>query len=259
MRGPVSSNKPWTDAELADAVDAYVFLLRAQASGLVFRREAAASALLDEGLPGRNEASLRYRFRNISAVVQELGGPLLFGYSPAEQVGTGVRERIRAMLLANVHFNELVAADRLSAIGRLATDATSVSRADALAALATLRRQIDEVEREFTGVRSIGHNNPPEPMAPVDDRRVAFEAARTDIATLETELAKPVVDQQVVTRHSEGLLKFGVRMTTWIGQRTTKFVDAFLVALAPAVVLQVTGLMPQLIEALSTVAKSVGH
>jgi hypothetical protein len=240
-------------------VDAYVFLLRAQASGLVFRREAAASALLDEGLPGRNDASLRYRFRNISAVVQDLGGPLLLGYSPAQQVGSGVRERIRAMLLANVHFNELVAAGRLSVIGRLAADATSVSRADALAALAKLRRQIDEVDREFTNVSGIGHNNPPEPIASVDDRRAAFDTARDHIATLETELTKPVVDRQVVTRHSEGLLQFGVRMTTWIGQRTTKFVDAFLVALAPAVVLKVTGLMPQLIEALSTVAKSIGH
>ncbi|MDQ0523777.1 hypothetical protein [Methylobacterium gregans] len=237
-------------------MDAYVFLVQAQASGLVFRREAAARALLDEGLPRRNDASLRYRFRNISAIVQELGGPLLIGYSPAQQVGAGVRERIRAMLLANVHFNELVAADR---IGRLATDTPSVPRADALAALAKLRRQIDEVEREFTGVRGIGHNNPPGPIAPVDDRRVAFEAARADIATLESELAKPAVDQQIVTRHSEGLLKFGVQMTTWIGQRTTKFVDAFLVALAPAVVLKVTGLMPQIIEALSTVAKSIGH
>ncbi len=259
MRGQVSSNTPWTDAELADAVDAYVFLLKAQASGLVFRREAAAKALLDEGLPGRNDASLRYRFRNISAVVKELGGPLLFGYSPAQQVGAGIRGRIRAMLLANLQFNELVAAHRLPAIGRLATDPTSVSRADALAALAKLRRQMEEVEREFTDVRGIGHNNPPEPMAPTNDRRIAFEAARTDIATLETELVKPMVDQQVVTRHFEGLLKFGVRMTTWIGQRTTRFVDAVLVALAPAVVIKVTGLMPQLIDALSTVAKSIGH
>ncbi|BBK43784.1 hypothetical protein STVA_38040 [Allostella vacuolata] len=259
MRKPVSSNTPWTDAELADAVDAYVFLLRAQASGLAFRRDAAASALLDEGLPGRNHASLRYRFRNISAVVQELGGPLVLGYSPAQQVGAGVRARIRAMLLANVHFNELVAADRLSAIGKLAAGATSISRADALAALAKLRRQIDEVEREFTDISGIGHNNPPEPMAPVDERRTAFETARNDIATLETELAKPVVDQQIIARHSEGLLKFGIRMTTWVGQRTTKFVDAFLVALAPAAVIKVTGLMPQVIEALSTVAKSIGH
>jgi len=259
MRVPVSSNRPWTDAELADAVDAYVFLLKAQASGLVFRPEAAASALLDEGLPERNDASLRYRFRNISAIVQELGGPLLFGYWPAQKVGAGVRERIRAMLLANVHFKDLVAVDRLSAIEGLATDTTPVSRADALAALAKLRSQVDEVEREFTGVHGIGHNNPPEPMASVANRRVAFEGARTDIATLETELAKPVVDQQVVARHSYGLLKFGVRMTTWIEQRTTKFVDAFLVALAPAVVLKVTGLIPQLIETLSTVAKSVGH
>jgi hypothetical protein len=191
------------------------------------RQVAAASTLLDEGLPGRNHASLRYRFRNISAVVQELGGPPLFGYSPAQQVGAGVRERIRAMLLANVHFNELVAADRLSAVGKLAAGTTSISRADALAALAKLHRQIDEVDREFTDISGIGHNNPPEPIAPVDERRAAFETARSDIATLETELAKPVVNQQVVARHAEGLLKFGIRMTTWFGQRTTKFVDAF--------------------------------
>ena len=98
--------------ELADAVDAYVFLLRAQSVSVPFRGEAAALALLDEGLPGRNDASLRYRFRNISAVVSELGGPILNGFSPAEQVGAGVRPRLKALLLDSPEFRKILGAEK---------------------------------------------------------------------------------------------------------------------------------------------------
>jgi hypothetical protein len=61
MLHKTSANTPWTDAELADTVDAYVFMLSAQAVGIVYRKETAANALLEEGLPDRNAASLRYR------------------------------------------------------------------------------------------------------------------------------------------------------------------------------------------------------
>jgi hypothetical protein len=48
-------------------------------------------------------------------------------------------------------------------------------------------------------------------------------------------------------------------MVTWAGQRTTKFVDAALTALAPAIVLKVTGLLPVLLEAIEAVARAVTH
>ncbi|HEX6860983.1 MAG TPA: hypothetical protein VF138_12395 [Caulobacteraceae bacterium] len=245
-----SANTPWTDAELGDSVDAYVFMLRAQAAGLIFRGEAVAAGMLEEGLADRNEASLRYRLRNISAVVQEMGGPVLEGYSPAEQVGSGVRQRIRALLLAHPYFNRV--ADTRLAAGVRISEGASDPRTVALDALAELRRQIDDIERDLFG---IGHNKPPEPISPVPLRRAAFDEAREDITALELEMGKPQVNPQVVAARSEKLLQFGVKILMWVGQRTTKFVDAALIALAPAVVVKVTGLLPLLIEALSAVER----
>lgn len=252
MRRPRSSNTFWTDAELADAVDTYVFLLRAQSVSLRFPTEAAANALLDEALPGRNDASLRYRFRNISAVVRELGGPLLAGYTPAEQVGAGVRPRIRTLLLANPDFRELLGASRAGGRSLPQSD----GREAALEALAKLRRSLDEIEREILG---IGHNNPPEPMHLDGQRRGAFDDVRHDIVALESQMKKPAPDQAVVAAHSLGLVQFGVKMAAWVGQRTTKFADVALAALAPALVLKVTGLLPILIDALGAVARAVAH
>lgn len=253
MKAPRSSNIPWTDAELADAVDAYVFLLRVQAVGLRFPAEAGANALLEEALPGRNDASLRYRFRNISAVVQEMGGPLLNGYSPAEQVGAGVRPRIRTLLLANPEFRKLIGKTRATSSPGAAPAA---SREAALEALAKVRRSLDEIEREVLG---IGHNNPPEPIHADGERREVFDEARKDIAALESEMKKPAPDQAVVAAHSVGLAKVGVKLSAWVGQRTTKFADVALAALAPALVLKVTGLLPALVDAIGAVARAVGH
>lgn len=254
MRRNPSSNVPWTDAELADAVEAYVFLLRAQSVCLPFRSEAAALTLLDEGLPARNDASLRYRFRNISAVVSELGGPILTGYSPAEQVGTGVRRRIRALLLGSPEFQKLL--DRSRTPSTDIPTARPDDRQYALEVLARLRQSLDDVEREVLG---IGHNNPPEPLSSEGLRREAFNDVRKHIEALESEMEKPSPDHASVAANSEGLIQFGVKMVTWAGQRTTKFVDAALAALAPAIVLKVTGLLPVLLDALEAVARVLTH
>ena len=254
MRVVRSSNRLWSDDELADAVDAYAFLLRAQAAGLVFRREAGAAALLEEGLAERNDASLRYRFRNISVVVQALGLSPLDGYSPAEQVGAGVRERIKALLLANIHFNQLAAGRAVHSIGAVTGRAPLDAKAEALAALDSLRRQIEDVEHQVLG---IGHNNPPEPLSFSNERRAIFADARADISSLEKELSRSVVDKELIAKHSERLLKFGVQLGAWLGQRTTKFIDVGLAALAPALALKVTGVLPAIIEALAAVGRVV--
>lgn len=252
MRRPRSSNALWTDAELADAVDAYVFLLRAQSTSVRFPAEVAANALLEDALPGRNDASLRYRFRNISAVVRELGGPVLRGFTPAEQVGAGVRPRIRSLLLASQDFRDLLDVPHAT----LPAPPQPGDRDVALEAIARLRRSLDDIEREVLG---IGHNNPPEPMYADSDRRGAFENVRRDIVALQSEMQKPTPDKVAVEAHSLGLVQFGVKMAAWIGQRTTKFTDKALAVLAPVVVAKVTGLLPILVEAIRAVGRVVGQ
>ena len=108
-------------------------MLRLARSGLSYRKEAASDLLLAGPLNVRNDASIRHRMRNISAVVKELGGPVLEAYSPAEQVGRLVRVRLRAILSAPSGFKEGVDEART---GTASPGAAEVdARAEALMAL----------------------------------------------------------------------------------------------------------------------------
>jgi hypothetical protein len=97
-----SSKILWTDNELVSAVEFYLFMLQAQRAGLAYPKDTGTKLLLSGPLNTRNDASLRYRMRNISAVISEMGGPVLAEYSPAQQVGVNVRMRLRASLLSEI-------------------------------------------------------------------------------------------------------------------------------------------------------------
>jgi hypothetical protein len=153
-------NVLWTDAELASAVDAYVFLLQAQRAGLPSPKEGSTRLLLSGPLSIRNDASLRYRMRNISAVVSEMGIPSLSAYSPAEQVGTNVRKRLRAILAGHSQFKTILEEIRTSEFSSKTEPVDT--RTDALERLARLKIELSELEREVIG---IGHNQPPEPLS----------------------------------------------------------------------------------------------
>jgi hypothetical protein len=248
MKRP-SANRLWTDGELRSAVDAYVFLLRAQQAGIRQRGEIGTYALLESALGSRNEASIRYRMRNISAVVRELGGPVLATYSPAEQVGANVRPRIRDLPLAHPDFTALVRGDAYALYGsQIGTD-----REYALAKLAELREALDKIEQQ---VARAGHNNPPEPIDTVTGLP-DFGPARLDVDALVAELRQARPNIASTEKRLSGLLAFGVKLGAWVGERATNFVDASLAVLGPALVLQVTGLMPLLLDTISAVARAI--
>jgi hypothetical protein len=241
-------NVLWTDAELASAVDAYVFLLQAERAGLSGPKEAGTRLLLSGPLNIRNDASLRYRMRNISAVVSEMGIASLSAYSPAEQVGTNVRRRIRAILASHSQFKTILEQIRTS-------ESEPVNpRADALERLARLRIEISELEREVIG---IGHNQPPEPLSTDGFDRAHFDQARKDILALEEQLNSPTPNANIAKEHTSRLLEFGLKVALWIGERATRFTDVTLALLAPVVVAKVTGLAPVLIDALRAVAQAI--
>lgn len=241
----------WTDAELAEAIETYLYLLRMERGGLFVSGNATAVIQGGGGLRRRNDASIRYRMRNISAVVREFGVEVLNTYPPAEKVGVNVRARIRAMLEAHPTFIEFAAGPA----GRGATTSGD-SRADALRRLSALRAHLEEIERETLGS---GHNNPPEALSQGGLTRQDFDEARADIGALEAELAKTAPDTEVTTTRSDRLRKLGMKIAVWLGQRGTKFADAALVALAPALVVKLSGLIPLLIEALGAVARAAPH
>lgn len=241
-----SANTPWTDDELRQSVEVYVLLLRLQLRGSDGRSEPVAQALLSGPLALRNDAAIRYRMRNISAVVQELDGPVLKGFSPAESVGKLVRPRIRAMLLDDPDFARLLSPT---------PDAGDDDRADALKALAILRRQIEDLEADLAWG---GHNGPPD-QDEIGVEQTDLQDAQEAITSVEAELQKPQPDKDVVKTATSRIFDLALKLTKWIGERTTKFVDAVLVAGAPVAVAKVTGLLPTIINAVEAVGRAVGH
>jgi hypothetical protein len=103
-----------------------------------------------------------------------------------------------------------------------------------------------------------GHNGPPD-EGEADDDRQNLQEALNDIGLLELELEKPDPNANVVRERSGRLLHLLSTFGKWLGARTTKFVDATLLAAAPMVAAKVTGILPLLINAVETAAKAVGH
>lgn len=241
-------NDPWTNDELRRSVEAYILLLRFQAQGADNRWEPLAQALLSQSLAQRNNAAIRYRMRNISAVVQELGGPVLADFSPAESVGAGVRPKIRAMLLESAEFSRLLNSGNGSKLD---------TASDARSALRILRSHIEELERELAWR---GHNGPPDH----DDANAELEQLREtidDIDVIDAELEQPNPDTQIISSRTNKLLRFVSKVGEWLGARTTKFTDATLSAagtvLGPIAIAKVTGLLPPLANAIEAVTKAI--
>jgi hypothetical protein len=239
-----TGNIPWTDKELRQSVEVYVLLLRLQLNGADDRSEPLAQTLLSGALAQRNDAAIRYRMRNISAVVQELGAPILNAFSPAESVGRLVRPKIKAMLLEDIDFARI-----LNPAAAIQTDKTS----NALSALRVLRHHIEDLQRELAWR---GHNGPPgheERSAARDQLRSALD----DIVVIERELERTYPDKELVRSRTAGLFRLVAILGRWLGERTTKFVDAALVATAPVVVAKITGLLPALVNAIEAVSKAI--
>jgi hypothetical protein len=242
----VSASTPWTDDELKRSVEVYVLLLRLQLFSSNDRLEPVAQALLSEPLTLRNQAAIRYRMRNISAVVQELKVPVLKGFSPAESVGKLMRPRIRAMLLGDPDFVRLIVPSKTVGDG---------DPGDALQALALLRRRIEELESDL---KWLGHNGPPE-QNNVGVELNDLQDVREAIVSVEAELERPSPDANIVEAGTSRILELALKLAKWIGERTTKFVDAALVAGAPVAVAKVSGLLPAILDAVEAVGQAAGH
>lgn len=244
----------WTDDELASSVEAYIFMLRLERTGLPFRKDAATEVLLAGPLSIRNDASIRYRMRNISAVIVELGGPVLSAYTPAERVGRNVRRRLRTMLSEHPGFKQVL--DSKTDVARLHVAMPEAPQAEALARLAALREYVADLERELLG---IGHNKPPEPLSSNGPARENFERVQESILALEAEIRKPSPDPEVAEHNTNQLLEFGLKVMLWLGERGTKFADAALKVLAPVLVAKATGLMPVIIDAVKAVGQAIAR
>lgn len=84
----------WSDEELEAAVRGYMRMLASQQQGAAYSKTAERKRLRNGSLSARSEASIEYRMRNISAVLDANGRPILSGYLPARNVGDRPAKRI---------------------------------------------------------------------------------------------------------------------------------------------------------------------
>ena len=245
----VGGGYPWTDEELRVAVEAYLYLLRLEMSGVQCRERAADTILRATLLQNRNEASRRFRMRNISAVAQELGGPILQAYSPAQQVGVHVRARVTEMLKGHPTFAQL-----LGAAKQTRSRPISENREELLTKLENLKDQLADLERTVAG---IGHNQPPDTIDGGLLSRMDVAQAKKEVIELQTELAQPLPNPKVVVDQSRKILGFGMKLAVWVGDRGTVFADAALKTAAPIAVAAAAGILPTLIDAIASIGQIV--
>lgn len=79
------TGKPWTEAEVTQAVATYFRMLRMQELGQSFVK-AELIRQLEQQIPARNTGSIEYKFRNISSVLHELGVQAVSGYKPLANI-----------------------------------------------------------------------------------------------------------------------------------------------------------------------------
>lgn len=233
----------WSDDELRIAVDAYFYIASLRQSGIELSAKQLSSLFASIPLPNRNDASIRYRFRNISYVVTKLGLNHLEGFSPAQKLGSEVERRIVSIIRSRPpetlrNANEV----------ETPTSNLSVSLRQISDKLELLDAALSELE-EFRNHGRIGHNNPPEFMMPEPNDLPDFAPAHRELEKLGTAVNS---DQGKVvgTKSFDVILDLGLQLSIWLGKRFTKFTDAALVTLAPIVVAKVTNVMPLIFDTL---------
>lgn len=239
-----SANVPWSESELRTSVDAYLYMLQLEASGVPFSVTEQEKLLASGPLSNRNEASVRYRLRNISQVMQERGEAILKAYSAAPQVGKNVKARIYDLLDERQ--------DTLRAIRQMGgyRGAEVVGLDDVLTGLSQLKDMISSLAPESRPVAGIGHNNPPEDIKIGTDD---FSEALRAISRIESAVSGDAPDIGTIERSSNILITLGMKSALWAGQRITDFSKAGAIAAGTSAGLSLTGLSEQIVEMLRQV------
>lgn len=88
----------WDDDELKAAWGAYQGMLAVEQDGSPYSKAEVKSGLREGALHRRSIDAIHRRMQNISHVLRELGRPWILGFTPASNVGTGVNERLLALI-----------------------------------------------------------------------------------------------------------------------------------------------------------------
>lgn len=232
----------WDDAELKAATDGYLYMLQLEQFGIPFSVSEHTEMLLSGPLNQRNEASVRYRMRNISSVAEELNLPTLKSYSAAPQVGKNVAEKIKGHLLSRPKVLESLRhkSPRAEVVSdRLTSEAI-------LADLESIKTKIAQLQTPEDS--QMGHNNPP------DDMRLANEDVQgvvEAIDSLKVVITSSEVDENVVGKLVSAIAGFGAKLFVWSGQRITDFTKSAAVTAGAGFGLWLSGLGEKIASTLS--------
>lgn len=91
-------NSGWTDDELEASVGAYLAIRARYPNDEKFNKSFEHRLLQASVLPGRNNNSIDYRLKNISALFKEHGLKTMSAYPPKEHLGSGIASRLNRIL-----------------------------------------------------------------------------------------------------------------------------------------------------------------
>jgi len=148
----------WSDAELDAIVADYFDMLHAELAGQAYVKAHHSAALMEQ--IGRTHRSVEFKHMNISAVLVELGLPIIRGYKPKPNYQNAIFGAIDRYLSA--HRSLLIHAPmaaagvaEVQAIWEEAAPSADFSRSPRPEGLERLIRKFDPVERDFRN-RALG-------------------------------------------------------------------------------------------------------
>ncbi len=237
-----SKSDPWSDDELRIAVDGYLYMLRLELSGVSFSAEDMAKFLMEGPLSKRNDASIRYRMRNISYVFDKKNLPILKAYSPASGVGSGVRLRIEKLL-----------DERSEDLLQVSTKKNKTPSEN----IDTVFKRLDLLEKLLSNIddkgrAGIGHNNPPDP---IEDSYFDINGATKSIQSIKDELASEEPNKKKIEKDKNIILELGLKLAIWSGNRFTDFSKAAAIASGTGFGLWAAKSSPQIIDTMKSLAQ----
>jgi hypothetical protein len=76
---------------------------------------------------------------------------------------------------------------------------------------------------------------------------------------LREQVSRSSVDAHTITALKGRLAAFGLKLAAWLGERTTKFVDAALISIAPIIIAKATNVLPLLSDAIGMLSRFLSH
>lgn len=235
----------WSDEELIVSIDSYLYLLNLELSDVSFSVEEMARFLIEGPLSGRNDASVRYRMRNISYVLSKQELPTLKAYSPASGVGSGVKQRIEKLLDER--------SEALSQIERKSKrkDGKALKKLDeVLGRLNQLEKYLSEMQ-ESKGTAGIGHNNPPEP---IERSLIDFSDVKVSVQKIRAELISQSPDKEKIKKEQSIIIKLGLELAAGAKARASDLTKAAVVAIGTGLGVKALGLGPHIADTLESLA-----